>query len=37
MEILKYRNFENVENSFHVTENLVMENYMEILNVSKND
>ena len=37
MEILKYRNFENVENSFIVTENLVMENSTEILNVSKND
>ena len=37
MEILKYRNFENVENSFIVHENLVMENSTEILHVSKND
>ena len=37
MEILKYRNFENVENSFTVTENLAMENSTEILNVSQND
>ena len=37
MEILKYRNFENVENSFTVTGNLVMENSTEILNKSKND
>ena len=37
MEIRKYRNFENVENSFIVTENLVMTNSTEILKVSKND
>ena len=37
MEILKYRKFENVENSFTVTENLAMENSTEILNVSQND
>ena len=37
MEIRKYRNFENIENSFTVTENLKMENYTEILNKSKND
>ena len=37
MEIFKYRNFENVENSFTVIENLMMENSTEILNKSKND
>ena len=37
MEILKFRSFENVENSFIVHENLVMENSTEILHVSKND
>ena len=37
MEILKYRNFENVENSFIVTANLTMENSTEILNVSQKD
>ena len=34
---LKYRNFENVENSFTVAENLMMVNSTEILNKSKND